>query len=238
MLLDEPFAGIDPIAISDIRKLVRQLTARGIGVLVTDHNVRETLELIDTALIIHEGQVLTVGHTRRDRPQPGRPALLPRRRLQPVTAGGRRAMAMNQQARTAPGSIPGHDARPCSRPSSCCRCRTSISRPFVDQELERNPLLERMSGSEVREAPASHQADIVPEVLGRSAARGAAMPVTTAKPTAGRAAPASRSSQVRAGLAHRIRTGPRSGPAAEPASTATTWSSPRPSRASRRWPSI
>ena len=61
MLLDEPFAGIDPIAIGDIRKLVRQLTDRGIGVLVTDHNVRETLELIDTALIIHEGQVLTVG---------------------------------------------------------------------------------------------------------------------------------------------------------------------------------
>ena len=61
ILLDEPFAGIDPIAISDIRKLVRQLTARGIGVLVTDHNVRETLELIDTALIIHEGQVLTEG---------------------------------------------------------------------------------------------------------------------------------------------------------------------------------
>ena len=61
MLLDEPFAGIDPIAISDIRKLVRQLTTRGIGVLVTDHNVRETLELIDSALIIHEGQVLTHG---------------------------------------------------------------------------------------------------------------------------------------------------------------------------------
>ncbi len=61
MLLDEPFAGIDPIAIGDIRQLVRQLTARGIGVLITDHNVRETLDLIDTALIIHEGQVLTVG---------------------------------------------------------------------------------------------------------------------------------------------------------------------------------
>ena len=61
MLLDEPFAGIDPIAISDIRKLVRQLTARGIGVLVTDHNVRETLELIDRAFIIHEGHVLTEG---------------------------------------------------------------------------------------------------------------------------------------------------------------------------------
>ncbi len=61
MLLDEPFAGIDPIAIGDIRNLVRQLTSRGIGVLVTDHNVRETLELIDKALIIHEGKVLTVG---------------------------------------------------------------------------------------------------------------------------------------------------------------------------------
>ena len=61
MLLDEPFAGIDPIAIGDIRKLVRQLTARGIGVLITDHNVRETLELIDTALIVHEGEVLTEG---------------------------------------------------------------------------------------------------------------------------------------------------------------------------------
>ena len=61
MLLDEPFAGIDPIAVGDIRALVRQLTARGIGVLVTDHNVRETLGLIDRALIIHEGQVLTEG---------------------------------------------------------------------------------------------------------------------------------------------------------------------------------
>jgi lipopolysaccharide export system ATP-binding protein len=61
ILLDEPFAGIDPIAVGDIRKLVRQLTARGIGVLVTDHNARETLELIDRALIIHEGQVLTEG---------------------------------------------------------------------------------------------------------------------------------------------------------------------------------
>jgi lipopolysaccharide export system ATP-binding protein len=61
MLLDEPFAGIDPIAIGDIRHLVRQLTARGIGVLITDHNVRETLDIIDRALIIHEGTVLTEG---------------------------------------------------------------------------------------------------------------------------------------------------------------------------------
>jgi len=61
MLLDEPFAGIDPIAIGDIRELVIHLTQRGIGVLITDHNVRETLELIDRAYIIHDGRVLTEG---------------------------------------------------------------------------------------------------------------------------------------------------------------------------------
>ncbi|MEO1199049.1 MAG: LPS export ABC transporter ATP-binding protein [Pseudomonadota bacterium] len=61
MLLDEPFAGIDPIAVGDIRALVRHLTTRGIGVLITDHNVRETLGLIDRAYIIHDGQVLMEG---------------------------------------------------------------------------------------------------------------------------------------------------------------------------------
>ena len=61
MLLDEPFAGIDPIAIGDIRALVRQLTERGIGVLITDHNVRETLDLVNRAYIIHDGQLLTEG---------------------------------------------------------------------------------------------------------------------------------------------------------------------------------
>ena len=61
MLLDEPFAGIDPIAVGDIQELVRRLTQRGIGVLITDHNVRETLGLIDRAYIIHSGHVLTEG---------------------------------------------------------------------------------------------------------------------------------------------------------------------------------
>ncbi|QPC86201.1 LPS export ABC transporter ATP-binding protein [Mesorhizobium sp. NBSH29] len=61
MLLDEPFAGIDPIAVADIQQLVRHLTQRGIGVLVTDHNVRETLGLIDRAYIIHAGEVLAHG---------------------------------------------------------------------------------------------------------------------------------------------------------------------------------
>lgn len=61
MLLDEPFAGIDPIAVGDIQNLVRHLTNRGIGVLITDHNVRETLGLIDRAYIIHSGRVLMEG---------------------------------------------------------------------------------------------------------------------------------------------------------------------------------
>ncbi|RTL54136.1 MAG: LPS export ABC transporter ATP-binding protein [Bradyrhizobiaceae bacterium] len=61
MLLDEPFAGIDPIAVGDIQQLVRHLTNRGIGVLITDHNVRETLGLTDRAYIVYAGEVLTEG---------------------------------------------------------------------------------------------------------------------------------------------------------------------------------
>jgi lipopolysaccharide export system ATP-binding protein len=63
MLLDEPFAGIDPIAVGDIQALVRHLTQRGIGVLITDHNVRETLGLTDRAYIIYSGEVLMEGRT-------------------------------------------------------------------------------------------------------------------------------------------------------------------------------
>ena len=61
VLLDEPFAGVDPIAVGDIRTLVSDLTARGIGVLITDHNVRETLEIVDRAYILHDGKVLMSG---------------------------------------------------------------------------------------------------------------------------------------------------------------------------------
>ncbi|CAA9525754.1 MAG: Lipopolysaccharide ABC transporter, ATP-binding protein LptB [uncultured Sphingomonas sp.] len=61
MLLDEPFAGIDPISISDIRDLVKELKGRDIGVLITDHNVRETLDIVDRACIIYDGQVLFQG---------------------------------------------------------------------------------------------------------------------------------------------------------------------------------
>jgi lipopolysaccharide export system ATP-binding protein len=61
MLLDEPFAGIDPLPLADIRELVRELKSRDIGVLITDHNVRETLDIVDRACIIYDGQVLFQG---------------------------------------------------------------------------------------------------------------------------------------------------------------------------------
>lgn len=61
ILLDEPFAGVDPIAVADVKGLVRQLTHRGIGVLITDHSVRETLSLVDRAYLIHGGSVMIQG---------------------------------------------------------------------------------------------------------------------------------------------------------------------------------
>ena len=61
LLLDEPFAGVDPISVDDIRELVRGLKDRGLGVLITDHNVRETLDIVDRAYILHDGKVLMSG---------------------------------------------------------------------------------------------------------------------------------------------------------------------------------
>ena len=61
ILLDEPLAGIDPIAIEEIRELIKHIKDRGVGVLITDHNVKETLELIDRAYIMHDGKILMNG---------------------------------------------------------------------------------------------------------------------------------------------------------------------------------
>jgi lipopolysaccharide export system ATP-binding protein len=61
LLLDEPFVGIDPITVDDIQKIIRKLKERGLGILITDHNVRETLEIIDRAYIIYEGKILLEG---------------------------------------------------------------------------------------------------------------------------------------------------------------------------------
>jgi lipopolysaccharide export system ATP-binding protein len=61
LLMDEPFSGVDPISVAEVQKIVRQLKERGIGVLITDHNVRETLNIVDRGYIIHEGRVIAEG---------------------------------------------------------------------------------------------------------------------------------------------------------------------------------
>jgi lipopolysaccharide export system ATP-binding protein len=61
LLMDEPFAAIDPISVAEVQKIILQLKARGIGIVVTDHNVRETLRIVDRAYLIHQGKVLTEG---------------------------------------------------------------------------------------------------------------------------------------------------------------------------------
>ena len=65
MLLDEPFSGIDPIAVYEVQKIVRRLKERGLGILITDHNVRETLKLVDRAYLIHHGEVVYEGAAER-----------------------------------------------------------------------------------------------------------------------------------------------------------------------------
>ena len=85
ILLDEPLAGIDPIAVGEIRDLVSHLKDRGIGVLITDHNVRETLEIIDRAYIMHDGQVLMEGAPGRGGGARGCAPRLSRRTVQPVS---------------------------------------------------------------------------------------------------------------------------------------------------------
>ena len=103
MLLDEPFAGIDPISITDIRELVNELKQRDIGVLITDHNVRETLDIVDRACIIYDGQVLFAGHARSAGRRRERAAAVPRRELRAVARCG-------HGARPAPRSF-GHPSR-------------------------------------------------------------------------------------------------------------------------------
>ena len=73
MLLDEPFVGIDPIAVAEIQDIVARLRDRGLGVLITDHNVRETLRITDRAYIMYEGRILLSGHRRGAGRRPARP---------------------------------------------------------------------------------------------------------------------------------------------------------------------
>src|SRR5690554_7991058 len=72
ILLDEPFAGVDPISVSDIMDIIRQLKARGIGVLITDHNVRETLAICENAYIVGGGHIIAEGNARSEERRVGK----------------------------------------------------------------------------------------------------------------------------------------------------------------------
>ncbi|MFP6900416.1 MAG: lipopolysaccharide ABC transporter ATP-binding protein, partial [Opitutales bacterium] len=61
LLMDEPFGGVDPISVSEVQKIIRRLREKGIGLLITDHNVRETLRIVDRAYLLHEGKVILSG---------------------------------------------------------------------------------------------------------------------------------------------------------------------------------
>ena len=82
ILLDEPFTGIDPITIADIRTIIQDLRNQGIGILLTDHNVREVLKITDRSYLIKDGKVRTHGTPQRDRPRPDRHQRVPGQGLQ------------------------------------------------------------------------------------------------------------------------------------------------------------
>ncbi len=83
ILLDEPFAGVDPISVGDIKQIIHHLKAKGIGILITDHNVRETLDICETAYIVNDGQLIAEGMPRHPRQRPGQGSL-PGARVPPL----------------------------------------------------------------------------------------------------------------------------------------------------------
>ena len=141
ILLDEPLAGIDPIAVGEIRDLVGHLKDRGIGVLITDHNVRDALDIIDRAYIIHEGQVLKEGIAERNRGRSRRSPGLSRRTLLAV-AGGARAMALTQRLEIRQGQSLVMTPQ-LQQAIKLLQLSNMELTQYVEQELERNPLLER-----------------------------------------------------------------------------------------------
>ena len=135
-------AGIDPIAVNDIRDLVRHLKDRGIGVLITDHNVRDALDIIDRAYIIHEGQVLKEGTPGRYRGRPRRAPGLSRRTVLAVSDERGAGMALTQRLEISQGQSLVMTPQ-LQQAIKLLQLSNLELADYVEQELERNPLLER-----------------------------------------------------------------------------------------------
>ena len=154
ILLDEPLAGIDPIAVGEIRDLVGHLKDRGIGVLITDHNVRETLEIIDRAYIMHDGQLLMEGRPEEGREARRCAARVPWGKIQPV---GSRIMAIGPRLefRQSQSLVMTPQLRQAIKLLQFSNMEVAA---YIEEELERNPLLERDEKVEgVPERPAPDQ---------------------------------------------------------------------------------
>lgn len=129
ILLDEPFAGVDPIAVLEIQKIVKFLKQRNIGVLITDHNVRETLGICDHAYIISDGSVLASGAPKEIIEKRKRAARLPRRALPHVGKAGHDPAAALSAARSAPPHRPPGSRRACASRAPSVIPNASTRRP-------------------------------------------------------------------------------------------------------------
>ncbi|MEZ5959096.1 MAG: hypothetical protein R3C30_01540 [Hyphomonadaceae bacterium] len=143
MLLDEPFAGIDPLAINDIRELITFLKDRGLGILITDHNVRETLQIVDRASIMFDGEVLFEGTPNEGALGSDRARKVSRQRFQ-LDGGPPMAMTPRLEMRQGQALVMTPQLQQAIK---LLQLSNVELQEFVEGELERNPLLEREEGS-------------------------------------------------------------------------------------------
>ena len=191
LLLDEPFTGIDPIAIGDIQEIVGRLRERGIGILITDHNVRETLAITDRAYILYDGKILVSGTATRDRQQPGGPGDLPGRAVRAL--GGDERLIMAMETRLSLRQSQRVVMTPLLQQAiQLLQLSTLELQEVVQKELLENPLLEEVR----RRRPRRRR---------RGRPRADTPPAPTVEPLTRRAAADERAADRRAALRHHRR---------------------------------
>ena len=156
LLLDEPFTGIDPIAVIEIQKIVEQLKERGIGIVITEHKVRETLAICDRAYIIKSGRIIREGTPARDRGRPAGARDLPRGELPARVAGKKRmAIELKQQLKLTQQLVMTPQLQQAIKLLQLSRLELLST---VQQELEENPVLEESFEEDLAEEGAREDA--------------------------------------------------------------------------------